>query len=532
MPEPATPPAPPAPPAPETPPPTDPLAPQQYVPMSPENDADHQLKQMISRRRKPSPPVDPAASNTGIVPPVSAEAPAPPTTTEETTTEEPKPAAGFNEAIGGVLKFKPAPKKKVEPKTEEPAPPAPPEAPPAPAAPEPPKTIVSKKKAAATPPPPDITQIATAATTAAVRALRGEPKTEAPAAKPEDALTPADRYDYDVAAKLAEINPKYKDAPAIILNHVKKSEAYATRWETANPGKAFNPNDDEHSEFYDSLETPWTEQEFRKAATKLETAEETDQIRREVGEKIKTLERDNARLELGPIIDRTFVSAAKNMAKGLHVQDKFKTEGDFDKFQEEDPITAKAMTEILGPIHPLIEAIVQIDEPKGRFPIDHNNPVHQAWMQLLAEKEAQYAGVDNAGKMFASRIEYSRMNPAQRAKHWYLTADHLVSEVVDDAIAMASERVKAEKEKQNRIALSLGYVLPTTPPDKQTKTVATNGTHTEPPAPPNAGSAKPVSPSVGSGAKIDSKGTALPTGRAKTLAVMGDILFPPRNPVP
>lgn len=530
MPEPATPPG-----APPEAPPRDPLAPPQYVPMTPENDADHQLKQMISRRRKPAAPATPEAEaakpGTAAAPAVSATLTAEPPKAPDS---EPKPpAAGFNDAVAGVFGWKPTPKKKAEPKPEEPAAP---EAPAEPAAAEPPapKTIVGKKKAAPAPPAaPDITQITTAATTAAVRALQGSPKTDTAQRRPEADLAPEDLYDYEVAVKLAEINPKYKDAPKVILDHVKKSEAYAARWETANPGKVFNLKDDEHNEFYESLEKPWSDHEFRKAATKLETAEETEQIRREVGGKIKALEQDNARLELNPIIERTFIAAAGHMARQLEVHDKLKAAGDFDKFAEEDPITAEAMASALGPIQPLIEAIVQIDDPKGRFPVDEKNPAHQAWLQLLADKEAQFQGVESTdGKMFATRIAFSRMNDAQRARHWYLTPDHLVTELVQEAIATAAEKVKTEKERQKKIALSLGYVLPTDTKPASAKTAATNGAIAAEHAAALPGVQKPVSPSVGSGAKIDTKGGATPTGRAATLAAMGDVLFRAGNPVP
>lgn len=522
MPEATTPPAPPATPPSQTPPPVDPLAPPQYVPQSPEDDADHQLKQMISRRRKP-------AAATPVTAPDAPPATPPPAPPAPPVPAEAKPPAeGFNAAVGAVFGWKPEKKK---PEAAGAAAPAPPEAPPAPPAPaDPPKTIVGKKKAAA-PAAPNITEITAAATTAAVRALQGPPKTDAPAVKPEDALKPEDRHDYEVARVMAETNPKYKDAPRVVLEHVRKSEAYASKWEADNKGKVFDPDDDEHNEFFDSLEKPWSDYEFRAAETEMVAERIAEKTTRKSETKIKALEQDNARLELTPIIHNNFVAAAGYMAEQLQVKDKL-AKG-FAAFQEEDPITADAIANALGPIQPLIEAIVQIDEPRGRFPVDEKKPAHQAWLQLLADKEAQNAGVESEdGKMFATRSAFWNMNDAQRARHWYLTADHLLSAVVNDAVAAATERVKTEKEKQTRIARSLGYVLPGEVKPGAAKTVATNGdggSHT--PQPPTA-VAKPVSPSVGSGAKIDTKGETSKTGRSATLAAMGDILFRPGNPVP
>lgn len=501
--------------------------------MTPENDADHQLKQMISRRRKPATPeatgaAAPAAPATPAAP--AAEAPKAPD-------PEPKPpAAGFNDAVAGVFGWKPTatPKKKAETK-EETTPETKPDPKPESEPKEPPKSIVGKKKAAPAPPAaPDITQITTAATTAAVRALRGEPKTEAAAVRPEDSLKPEDRHDYEVAKAMAESNQKYKDAPRVVLDHVKKSEAYASRWETANPGKQFDPDDDEHNEFFDSLEKPWSDYEFRQAENELAFKPAIEKATRQSETKIKALEQDNARLELNPIVERTLISAATHMARELQVIDHPKlSKGDFAGFAEDDPITSEAMGATLGQIQPLIAAIVQIDDPKGRFPVDEKNPTHQAWLQLLTDKEAQYQGVESTdGKMFATRIAFAGMNDAQRARHWYLTPDHLVSELVQDAVAAATEKVKTEKERQKKIALSLGYVLPNDPKPAGAKTPATNGAVPADHAAALPGVQKPVSPSVGSGAKIDTKGGTTPTGRAATLSAMGDILFRAGNPVP
>lgn len=519
MPEPTTPTAPAATPPSQTPPPVDLTAPPKFVPQSPEDDADHQLKQMISRRRKPAAAPAPEAGAP------TQEAPAAPAPPPPAPAEAKPPAEGFNAAVGAVFGWKPEKKK---PEAAGAAAPASPEAPAAPPA-EPAKTIVGKKKAA--PAAPNITEITTAATTAAVRALQGEPKTAAPAAKPEDSLKPEDRHDYEVARVMAETNPKYKDAPRVVLEHVRKSEAYASKWEADNKGKQFDPDDDEHNEFFDSLEKPWSDYEFRAAETEMVAERIAEKTTRKSETKIKALEQDNARLELTPIVQNNFVAAAGYMAEQLQVKDKL-AKG-FAAFQEEDPITADAIANALGPIQPLIEAIVQIDEPRGRFPVDEKNPAHQAWLQLLTDKEMQFAGVEsNDGKMFATRISYARMNDAQRARHWYLTADHLLTEVVNDAVATATERVKTEKEKQTRIARSLGYVLPGDVKPGAAKTVATNGEAGSQPAPAPAGVAKPVSPSVGSGAKIDTKGETVKTGRSALLAAMGDILYRPGNPVP
>jgi hypothetical protein len=506
----------------------DPTAPRQYTPQDPENDPDHQIRQMISRRRKVATPEpeSPSAPATGS-----------PASPDLNKAEEPAPAAPpdeFSSAIASALRFKPV-KKKADPKPEPAATPDPepsPDEAAAKATGERPKSIVKKKPAA--PAAPDISQITAAATTAAVRALQSAPalRQEAPPApSAEDNLTPEDRHDYEVAKTLAEINPRYKDAPRVILDHVKKAESYAARWEAANPGRNFNPSDDAHTEFFDSLEKPWADHEFRTAEMEMAAERVASKKTRQSDARIQALERDNARLELTPISNQTFFSAAQYMAKKLNVMDKL-SNGEFEKFAEEDPITAEAMNATLAPIQPIIEAIVQIDDPKGRFAIDDSNPAHQAWKNLLSDKEAQFAGTETAdGKMFATRSEYQRMSNAQRSKHWYLTADLLVTEVVNDAVSAATERIKTEKERQIKIARSIGYVPADGVSTTKQKSGATNSLAIEKPSEGATVVQKPASPSVGSGAKIDSTGVVHSTGRSAALSAMSGILFNPGKTV-
>lgn len=519
------------------PPPPDPLAPQQVRTLMPEDDPNHHMAQLISRRRvkkEAEAKVDVTKGTDGTDG----------TNAAPVMPEPPKAAPGLNNLIASALKMPVGAAEKAKEAKEakdkaaaEKAAKAAETAAAAPAEPAAPKTIVAKKKAGATAPAaPDITEITTAATTAAVRALQSSPSKPTDAVrKPEDDLKPDDLHDYEVAVKLSEINPKYKDAPRVVLDQVRRSEQYATRWETANPGKEFDPDADEHNEFFDGLEKPWSDHEFRTAEIEMAAERVAAKTTRANDTRIKALEQDNARLELTPVIERTFTTAAGHLAKQLDVYDKV-ANGSWDKFADEDPITAQAMADALGPLQPLIEAIVQIDDPKGRFPVDDKNPAHQSWLALLADKEGAYAGVENEGKMFATRIAYSRMNTAQRTKHWYLTPDLLVSEVVQDAVTVATERVKTEKERIKKMAASMGYTMPEhgrgTPQGESGVTSATNGEAAGTPPPrattPTASSnepVKPVSPSVGSGAKIDTKGGAAPTGKAATLAALHNVLF-------
>ena len=180
------------------------------------------------------------------------------------------------------------------------------------------------------------------------------------------------------------MDPRYKDAPDIILDQVRMAEDYSARWEAANPGKTYDPSDEEHNEFYESLQRPWSDQEFRRAENRMEAREE-DQLRdAKQNERLSAIEADNARLELGPHIEQRFTQAVGEMAKvvGEDIHQTLVT-GGWDALHAQDPVTAQVLAGALQEVHPFIAAAVQIDDPRQRIRIDPHNPVHQQWNTVV-----------------------------------------------------------------------------------------------------------------------------------------------------
>lgn len=381
------------------------------------------------------------------------------------------------------------------------------------------KTIVKPKKAPA--PAADPVKIAAAAATAAVKAAMPESR-PAPAAssKPEDSLKSDDLHEYEVAKYLSEANPKYKDAPKLVLDHIRKSEAYAAQWEKENKGKVFNPNDDEHDEFFSALEKPWQDHEFRTAEMEMAAERVAERKTKGSDQKFKELEEENAKLALSPVVERTFTAAASVLAKkiGEDVHDKI-VKGSFDKFAEEDPVTADAMAEAIGPLQPIIEAAIQLDDPKMRIKFNPKNQAHLDWNRLLLQKESELAGADDgSGRTMVSRAEFAGMTDAQRSGHWYLTAGQLIEELVGDAAESAKKVIEKENARLAKAAERMGY----------TKQSASPAPKKEQPKKPEEVSEKPVkpaSPSAAGTSRIDDKGVANPSGSSKLLQTTAGILF-------
>lgn len=487
--------------------------------LSLEDDPNHQMEVLLARRKTRK------AAEEAKVPEKPAEKPP---EKAETKVDDGKPR--LNDLIAKALKFTP---KKEEKKVETPTTPTVPEVEAKPAEtkpekkePEPAKTIVTKKPAA--PEPLDTNKLVTDAIAATARAMQPTARVEvASSPRPEDALNEDDRQEYIIAKYLSDTNPKFKGAEKVVLEHIKKSEDYAARWESQNPGKLFDPDDEDHNSFYESLTKPWTERDFRRAEILMEADQIVEQKLKGSQAKFEKLEQESARMDMAPAVDKAFQSAAGYLAKaiGEDVHEKITKHG-FDKLAEEDPITAQVLAETLGPLQPIIETIIQIDDAKGRFALDPKNPLHQKWNEILVDGESKCAGMkDDKDRLFCTRANYSQMNQVQREKHWYLTPDHLVAGVVDYAAKTAASYIKTEKDRQRKIAESLGYVPKSAANGHGGSSGTTKPGDKEVPEKQPETVTKPVSPSVGSGAKIDEKGEKPKTGNAALMDAFTKTLF-------
>lgn len=384
-----------------------------------------------------------------------------------------------------------------------------------------------RKKAAPTIDPAKIaSDAAAAAATAAVRAIQPQPakQVQDPSDALSETLSEEDRAQYEVAKFLAENSPKHKGADKVFLSNIQKVDDYQSRWQAQNPGKAFNPEDEEHSEFYNSMKQPWSDHEFRRAEIQMEAAKIAEEKFGVTKGKMQTMEQETARVELAPLVDQTTTAAVGVMAKALGPDVlQSLTEGGWEGYAKVDPVAAPALAGAVSEIRPILETIIQMDDPKGRIAYDSKNQRHQQWAAFLMAKEDQMAGMqDQQGRTFATRAEYSRMSEPQRSRHWYLTADDLASELVNDAVDAVKKRISSERERVEKLAEAMGFTRQAaskpasqTPKKQESK-----------PAPDDASSAaKPVSPSSGSSASVDIKGDPSGTATSKVLAATSKILF-------
>lgn len=486
--------------------------------LTPESDPNLEMSKLVSRSRARK-----AADAAGGPAP----APAPsPTPAPAPAAPEPDPngegKAPLVDLIGNALRFRKKPDAAAPaPAPAAPAAAAPPDPEPAPAPAAKPTTVKARKAA---PAPIDAGKLVREATSAAVEAALKVTQPRQPEVNPAlDALSDEDREDYEIAQHMARINPKYADAPKQLLDQMQRATQYAANWEAANPGKTYDPEDEEHNEFFATVRHPWTAAEFRKAEVDMLSDRKMAEFKKQNESQLADINRSAGRAELAPKVNQAFTNAGAQLAK-LVGDDVFKavTTGGIDALDQQDPIMAKALAGALGDLHPFVEAVVQIDDPHQRFAIDRKNPAHAQWCKVVETGEAQCAGqVLKDGRVFATRADFVKMSEAKQSRHWYLTSDMILQGVLE----YAAEEVKRGVAEHKKLIEGMGYVR------KEPGAGAGGGA----PATPNAGggaapaaapaTVKPVSPTATSGPKIDASGDAPKTGDAALMGQLSNILF-------
>lgn len=470
------------------------------------------LDKVMSRGTEPA-AEPPAAPQT---PPATPPPPAPPASAEQ--------PQKLTKLFGKALRFtdKPAPGAQTPPAAQPPAPTAPaapaePPAAPAPAA--QPETKTKKGAKKVQPGPIDAVALAREAATAATQAALATVQKPNEPADPTAEMTTQDKRDYETALHLAKIDPRYKDAPRIILEHVRMAEDYASNWERANPGKVFDAVDEEHNEFYAKLARPWTPEEFIDARADMLAEAKLEARDRKRNEETKveldSVKEGQGRVELAPVVDQHFANVAMALAQqvdpALHAA--ISTKG-FEGLSEVDPVTAEVMGVTLQQMHPFIEAAIQLDDPHGRFKLNLKKPAHQQWNQVVMQGENNLVGMQlEDGRIFAKRADYAKMSQAEQAQHWFLTTEMIIEGAVEYAAGQVKTVSAQHKERLEKMGFTRG--TPKTPPASVTP--ATPPPAAPPAAPPAPAADKPVSPTVGSGAKIDQPGGNAATTEGKII---------------
>jgi hypothetical protein len=391
-----------------------------------------------------------------------------------------------------------------------------------------PKAAKPKPKAAPVQHPLTQEQIVAAAAEGAARAVapKPEPKKEAP--KPDAELSDANRLEAEVLDHLGKINPKYKETGAKYRTSLKLLADYQKKWEAANEGQEFDPEADEHEDFYAKNDVHWDDQDFlraavdlgveQKLATKLEEHDKTTV--KKLDDRLAEIERERLQETTMPEVNAQVNTAAKGFwdalgdqfeglvkeENGAHVIDSEKL-----KAIEADPDLANlvfgAAQQLQAEVGELYKLMTTKKTRDGRAfqlaQFDKDNPVHAAVAAFCDEVDQAFASkpeedqLDEKGRRFLPAEEYfKRLKTDRKATEegfWTPTFDDLKAIRVARTAKATKDRIESEEKRLEAFAQRRGYRRGDGEPELEA-----NG--------------KPVTPSSGSTPKAASRNGAAGKG--------------------
>lgn len=290
-----------------------------------------------------------------------------------------------------------------------------------------------------------VTKAATAAATAAVKAMapaREEKVKEEQVELPKDIQKQLDVF------KELESREEYKGITKQVVDFKKKGgveDQYIRQWKKANPGKPYDPEDDDHTEFYEEND-PTTK--FESLADDLEAAKEA-LIERRVEQRVESRlkpkideQRDEIRRkELEPQIAQTRDSAIFSAVEAIS-PDLAKTlrEKGGEAVGEEDPLAFQVVEDVAPKYLPVIEEAARLFSGVSTVAKGGPNQEQSRVIESLNELNDYIAAQDqsvrvralqtNRGTVYQRFIpfgEFHQLPPEQQAKAWTVTGDDVIA---------------------------------------------------------------------------------------------------------
>ncbi len=309
---------------------------------------------------------------------------------------------------------------------------------------------------------------AAAASEAATRAVSkalSKPE-EKPAPKPpEDALTPAERKQFNIYQELEAWKPEaYKGVTEKYLGSLKEIQDYVKTWAKENPGVQFDPNDEQHNEFFERIEPPVDEDDWDDAKANIRAREISSQAVKPLNDKLQAMEQERARNMMEPVLQQKALQGVHMLLNEFDPElavEIGKPEG-VKELQEKDPITAGILNHVAGIVSSLVAEIVRLHDPNAGIPFNANNPAHKEIADFILSQEARIAKLPREdqmrdGKRFMGRFDYRSLTPDEKGSYWFLDQDD-ITYLLAQKYAIQARKIREEAvTKFNETAEKLGY---------------------------------------------------------------------------
>lgn len=285
----------------------------------------------------------------------------------------------------------------------------------------------------------------------------------------EEDYPPQYADDAEVLAKLEESNPKkYAGLKRRLIEADQSEIAYKQAWQKENPGKRFDPEAEEHADFYAGINVAVDPRDLKLAERKLVE----DKAQRAA---IETVQKEQRALRAAESVKRipslansallgAIAGAAKEVS-GIEI-DPAKPES-VNAIDESDPLLSRVIVTTAGQYRAEIAAAIAIDEGLTEYnPQDPNHAriakiTHGIHNQIMTQPESKRFRVDGGIKrQYVPPNEFSRLPEEKRKFAWTITAADVVSVLQEQAkrdivesynawVGAASKRSGDTKTSQN-----------------------------------------------------------------------------------
>lgn len=333
------------------------------------------------------------------------------------------------------------------------------------------KPKAKKKAPELKPEPVDYEAIAEASARGVAGVLKpAEEKKEPVIEKGEyDDIPDDEREVIPILQKMEKLYPeKYKGVTKRYAENLKATMEYQAKWEKENPDKTFDPDEDEHNDFFEKHKVDWGDADEKLARKTIIKEELAEELRKENSEKWDKLEQREKAREMEPMAYRE----AKRVGRKAFevVGDEFKAivggDGTVDKAAvskifEKDPLAADIVFKEIQRIENICAESYRLHN--GIVNFDANNPDHKFLAKYAADQEREIMALPKAeqtnaeGLKFAKASEFNQMTESQQSRHYRLTGEDLNDLLATEMAAKTRKLLETERAKFDAMAPKYGY---------------------------------------------------------------------------
>ena len=322
----------------------------------------------------------------------------------------------------------------------------------------------------------DHQSVVNAAAEAAVRAVT--PQAQQPEVPQVEIRIPEGlNISEEIARRLMADQPERYGNLASELNKASESyDQHVARWQAANPEKSFDPSDDEHSAFFDRLNSGVRIHEpdidlaeraiIREEVTKDVRADQEKWIKDNYGEKFDQIERQAKEQALNQDLMKHTPAMEDALIKAVR-PDEFGKPGVTRESVTQDILQDKLAVTLAGQVRswqePLIKQGVSLLGMHEKF--DSSKPEHVQFDQSLGQIEqklvndpallgAAAQATGNVGKQLVSYSQWNQLTPAQKAGYWSIldqgTFVGVVNEMASTSLREQYSSIKGQFTPQSQ----------------------------------------------------------------------------------